>query len=167
MDDMSSAPTPHDTAIERTSERELRVTRIFNAPAHIVFAAWTTPALFMRWWAPRSTGMTLVACEIDARTGGGYRVAFGQDGVETMAFFGKYLEVVPDARLVWTNEEGEDGSVTTVTFEERDGTTLLVLHELYPSKAALDAAIAGMEGGMPEQFAQLDDLLATQVAEAG
>ena len=60
-----------------------------------------------------------------------------------------------------TNDESDDGAVTTVTFEENGGKTLLVMHELYPSKEALDGAIAGMEGGMPETFAQLDELLIT------
>ena len=160
------ATTTNGTRVERTSDRELVVTRTFNAPARIVFAAWTTPELFMRWWAPKSTGVPMLSCDMDVRTGGGYRVAFGQDASSAMEFFGKYLEVIPDARLVWTNEEGGEGAVTTVTFEEKDGKTLLVLRELYPSKAALDEAFIGMEGGMPEQFAQLDELLDALALEA-
>lgn len=160
------ATTINGTRVERTSDRELVVTRTFNAPPRIVFAAWTTPELFMRWWAPKSAGVPLLSCEMDVRTGGGYRVAFGHDAASAMAFFGKYLEVIPDARLVWTNEESGEGAVTTVTFEEKDGKTLLVLRELYPSKEALDEACAGMEGGMPEQFAQLDELLDALGAEA-
>jgi len=147
--------------VERRSERELVVTRSFDGPARLVFKAWTTPELLMRWWTPRSTGMKLLSCEADVRAGGSYRFAFGQDGAESMVFFGKYLEVVPPARLVWTNEESEDGAVSTLTLEERGGRTLLVLHELYPSKAALDLSFEGMEGGMPEQFEQLDELLLT------
>jgi uncharacterized protein YndB with AHSA1/START domain len=147
------------TTIERRSERDLVVTRTFNAPARIVFEAWTRPELFMRWWAPKSMGVPLLSCEMDVRTGGGYRVAFGQEGSEPMEFFGKYLEVIPNARLVWTNEESQDAAVTTMTFEDKGDKTLLVLHELYPSKEALDEACAGMEGGMPEQFEQLDELL--------
>jgi uncharacterized protein YndB with AHSA1/START domain len=158
--------TTNGTTVERTSDRELVVTRTFNAPARIVFAAWTTPELFMRWWAPKSTGVPMLACEMDVRTGGGYRVVFGHDASSAMEFFGKYLEVVPGARLVWTNEEGGEGAVTTVTFEEKDGKTLLVLRELYPTKAALDEAFIGMEGGTPEQFAQLDALLDTLGASA-
>ena len=114
------ATTTNGTRVERTSDRELVVTRTFNAPARIVFAAWTTPELFMRWWAPKSTGVPMLSCDMDVRTGGGYRVAFGQDASSAMEFFGKYLEVIPDARLVWTNEEGGEGAVTTVTFEEKD-----------------------------------------------
>lgn len=148
------------TTIERTSERELVVRRIFNGPAHIVFEAWTRPELMKQWWAPKSIGVPLLSCEMDVRTGGGYRLAFGHDASEAMAFVGKYLEVVPPSRLVWTNEEGEDGPVTTVTFEERNGRTHLTLHELYPSKEALDAGDGAAEG-MPEQFEQLDALLAT------
>ena len=160
------ATTTNGTRVERTSDCELVVTRSFNAPARIVFAAWTTPELFMRWWAPKSTGVPMLACDMDVRTGGGYRVAFGQDAASAMEFFGKYLEVVPGARLVWTNEEGGEGAVTTVTFDEKDGKTLLVLRELYPSKEALDEAFIGMEGGTPEQFAQLDELLETLGASA-
>jgi uncharacterized protein YndB with AHSA1/START domain len=155
------------TTIERKSERELVVTRTFNGPVHIVFEAWTKPALFMRWWAPKSMGVPILSCEMDVRTGGGYRVEFGHDPSEAWAFFGKYIEVIPNSRLVWTNEESEDAAVTTVTFEEKGDKTLLVLHELYPSKEALDDACAGMEGGMPEQFEQLDELLVTLGASAG
>ena len=158
---MESKPTPmkNPTTVERTSERELVVTRTFNGPAHIVFAAWTKPELFMRWWAPESMGVPLLSCEMDVRAGGGYRVAFGHDASSAMEFFGKYLEVIPNARLVWTNEESDDAAITTVTFEEKGGKTLLVLHELYPSKEAFDAN-SGAEGGLPEQFEQLDELLA-------
>ena len=156
------------TKVERKSERELVVTRTFDGPARIVFEAWTKPELFKQWWAPKSMGVPILSCEMDVRTGGGYRIAFGHDAANAMAFFGKYLEVIPNARLVWTNDEGgEGGSVTTLTFEEKDGKTLLVLHELYPSKEALDEAIAGMEGGMPEQFEQLDELLVTLGASVG
>ncbi|MDR6670077.1 SRPBCC family protein [Rhizobium sp. 1399] len=157
---MESKPTPmkNPTTVERTSERELVVVRTFNGPAHIVFAAWTKPELFMRWWAPKSMGVPMLSCDMDVRVGGGYRVAFGHDASSAMEFFGKYLEVIPNARLVWTNEESDDAAITTVTFEEKGGKTLLVLHELYPSKEAFDAN-SGAEGGMPEQFEQLDELL--------
>jgi uncharacterized protein YndB with AHSA1/START domain len=137
------------------------VTRSFDAPASILFEAWTRPELFMRWWAPKSMGVPLLSCEMDVRTGGGYRLEFGQDASSTWAFFGKYLEVIPGLRLVWTNEEDENGAVTTVTFEENGGKTLLTFHELYPSKEALDEALIGMGDIMPEQFGQLDALLAT------
>ena len=146
------------TTVERTSERELVYTRRFDGPARIVFEAWTTPGLFMRWWAPKSMGVPLLSCEMDVRTGGSYRLEFGRDASESWAFFGKYIEVIPNARLVWTNEEGEDGAVTTVTFEDEGDQTLLTLRELYPSKEALEALI-GMEGTMSEQFEQLDALL--------
>jgi len=160
-----SEPSPMNmprTTVERKSERELVVTRTFDGPARIVFEAWTRPELLERWWAPKSTGVSLLSCEADVRVGGTYRFVFGHDASKTMAFFGKYLEVTPHSRLVWTNEEGEGGvAVTTVTFEEKGGKTLLVLHELHPSKEALDAVIAGMEGGMSETFEQLDELLVT------
>jgi len=155
----------NSTSVERKSEREMVVTRTFNGPARIVFEAWTKPELLKLWWAPKSTGLVLLSCEADVRTGGRYRFELSH-GDTTMAFFGKYLEVVPHSRLVWTNEESDDGSVTTVTFEEKGGKTLLAIHELYPSKEALDAAI-GAAGAMPESFAQLDELLVTLGANAG
>jgi len=154
------------TTVERKSERELVVTRSFNGPARLVFEAWTTPELFMRWWVPKSSGASLLSCEMDIRTGGGYRLEFGHPSSDkTMAFFGKYIEVTPPSRLVWTNEESADGSVTTVTFAEKDGGTLVVLHELYPSKEALDEAMAsGSTTGWSEQFGQLDELLVTSLS---
>jgi uncharacterized protein YndB with AHSA1/START domain len=152
------------TTVERKSERELVVTRTFDAPARIVFEAWTKPDLFKRWWVPKSMGMSLLSCEMDVRVGGGYRLVFGQG----MEFFGSYIEVTPHSRLVWTNEEGGDGGpVTTVTFEEKDGKTLLVMRELYPSKEALDAAGTGAADVMGETFGQLDELLVTLGASGG
>ena len=169
MDEGNSAPVPmpNHTLVERTSDREMVVTRTFDAPARIVFEAWTRPDLFMLWWAPRSMGVPLLSCEMDVRTGGGYRLEFGQDAANAFAFFGKYVEVTPGERLVWTNDEGEEGAVTTVTFEEKAGKTLLTFHELYPSKEALDEALIGMEDAMPEQFEQLDALLVRLCAGVG
>ena len=152
------------TTVERKSERELVVTRTFNGPARLVFEAWTRPELFRQWWVPRSMGMSLRSCDMDVRVGGKYRLEFEPDGV---AFFGTYQEVTPHSRLAWTNEESDEGSVTTVTFEERGGKTLLVLHELYPSKEALDAAGTGAADAMSETFEQLDELLVTLGASAG
>ena len=150
------------TTVERKSDRELVISRIFNAPPRIVFEAWTKPELFRRWWAPKSTGMTIVSCEMDVRTGGGYRIKLAHPASEQpMTFFGRYIEVTPPSRIAWTNEESADGAVTTVTFEDKGDKTLLVFHELYPSKQALDNSLEGMEGGMPEQFEQLDELLVT------
>jgi uncharacterized protein YndB with AHSA1/START domain len=149
------------TTVERKSERELVVTRTFDSPARIVFDAWTQPELLKRWWVPKSTGVSLLSCEADVRVGGSYRFEFGQEGSKPMVFLGRYIEVTPHSRLVWTNDESSDGAVTTVTFEEKGGKTLLVMHELYPSKEALNRTIAGMEGEMPEMFGQLDELLAT------
>jgi uncharacterized protein YndB with AHSA1/START domain len=154
------------TTVERRSERELVTTRTFNAPARIVFEAWTKPELFKRWWVPKSMGMSLLYCEMDVRVGGKYRLVFAHEGSES-TFFGSYLEVTPHSRLVWTNEESDDGPVTTVTFEERGGRTLLVMRELYPSKEALDAAGTGAADAMGETFAQLDELLVTLGASVG
>ena len=153
------------TTVERRSERELVVTRVFNGPAHIVFEAWTRPELLQRWWAPKSFGISFVSCEADVRTGGTYRFVFSHPAAEQhVAFFGRYIDVTPQSRIVWTNEEGADGPISTVTFEEKDGKTLLVLRELYPSRQALDDAIAsGSTGtsGAGEQFELLDELLIT------
>lgn len=157
--------------VERTTDRAVVVTRTFNAPARIVFEAWTKPELLTRWWTPKSYGMSFVSCEIDLRTGGAYRFVFSHpDFEQPMAFFGRYLEVTPPSRLVWTNEEGgEDGQITTVTFEERGGQTLVVLHELYPSKEALDGAVASgaTSGFSDEMFDQLDELLLAPGASVG
>jgi uncharacterized protein YndB with AHSA1/START domain len=154
------------TTVERTSERELVVTRTVNASPRLVFEAWTRPELFKQWWVPKSFGVSLLSCELDVRVGGQYRLVFGH-GDSTMAFFGRYLEVIPPSRLVWTNEEsGDGGPVTTVTFEEKGGRTLVVLHELYPSKEALDAD-TGSKSGMGETFEQLDELLVTLGASVG
>ena len=151
------------TTVEPKSECEIVVTRTFDAPARIVFKAWTTPALFRQWWIPKSMPLALLSYEADIRTGGSYRLVFDVDGTKKMAFFGKYIEVTPHSKIVWTNDEsGEDGAVTTVTLEENGDKTLLVLHDLYRSKAARDAALAsGAYGGMNETFGQLDETLVT------
>ena len=154
--------TQSRTTVERKSERELVVTRTFNAPARLVFEAWTRPELFQRWWVPKSFGLSLLSCEMDVRTGGRYRLVFSHPASpEPMAFFGRYLEVDPPSRLVWTNEEADgDPVVSTATFDEANGRTRLVVHDLYPSKEALEAAIAsGSTAGWDEMLDQLDDLL--------
>jgi uncharacterized protein YndB with AHSA1/START domain len=156
----SSAAT-NRTVVERKSDRELVVTRTFNAPVHIVFEAWSKPELFKLWWVPKSAGMSMLSCEMDARTGGAYRLVFSHPSFDQpMTFFGSYREVTPHKRIVWTNEESDEGAVTTVTFEENAGKTLVTFHELYPTTAALEEALAGSAEGLPEQFAQLDELLA-------
>jgi uncharacterized protein YndB with AHSA1/START domain len=162
-------PTNNRTTAERKSERELVVTRTINGPARTVFEAFAKPELFKRWWVPKSFGLSLISCELDVRVGGRYRLVFSHGGSEPMTFHGRYIEVTPYSRLVWTNDEGDDGgAVTTVTFEDRAGKTLLVMHDLYPSKKALEAAIAsGSTGGMSETLDQLDEFVVTLVASAG
>ncbi len=153
-------PVKQRTTVERTSDREVVVTRTINGPARIVFEAFTRAELLRRWWVPQSMGMTLLSCQVDARVGGKYRLEFDVGGAEPAAFFGTYVEVKPNSRLAWTNEEGgEGGSVTTVSFEEKGGRTLVVLTERYPSKEALDAAGTGAADAMVETFDQLDELL--------
>ncbi len=155
-----SGPARHPTAVERASDCELLVRRTFDAPARLVFEAWSRPELFKRWWVPKSLGMTLLSCELDVRVGGRYRLVFAHDP-EPMAFFGTYLEVVPHSRLVWTNDEaGENAPVTTVTFEEQGGQTRLVMREVHASKESLDAAGTGSAEATVETFGQLDGLLA-------
>lgn len=149
----------NETKVERKSDLELVVTRLFDGPTHIVFEAWSKPELFQRWWVPRSMTIPLRACEMDVRTGGSYRLEFGHDAANAMAFFGQYTEVTPPSKIVWTNEEAGEITVTTVTFEDLGGKTLLTFSELYPSKEACDEAITGSAAGLPEQFGQLDDLL--------
>jgi len=163
----SQPGTKSRTTVERKSDRELVVTRTINGPARLVFEAWTKPELFKQWWVPKSMGMSLLSCELDVRVGGTYRLVFNIDASKTMAFFGTYLEVVPPSRIVWTNEEsGEGGAVSTVTFAEKGGETRVVLHELYPSKEALDASI-GSYDGMNETFDQLDELVVNLGASSG
>lgn len=161
-----TTPTKNLTTVERKSERELVVTRTVNGPARLVFEAWAKPELFQRWWVPKSFGLTLVSCEMDVRTGGQYRLVFRCGDSDPMAFFGRYIEVIPNARIVWTNDEaGDGGPVTSVSFEEKSGKTLVVMHELYPSKDALDAAMAsGEKSCVDETFDQLDAVLVTLAA---
>lgn len=154
------------TTAERTSARELVASRTINGPANLVFEAWANPELFQKWWVPKSAPIKLESCKMDVRKGGTYRLKFSM-GPQTMEFFGKYLEVTPHTRIVWTNEEsGEEGAVvTTVTFEEKNGATLVTVHDLYPSKEALDEAMAnGSTGALPEQLEQLEELIASQRA---
>jgi uncharacterized protein YndB with AHSA1/START domain len=163
----SEVTTPANrTTVERRSDRELVVTRSFDAPAHLVWDAWTRPDLLKRWWAPRSLGVTLFECESDVRVGGRYRYVFGRDPKERMAFSGTYREVVHPSRLVFTQlfeqmpAAGE--ALVTATFEEQGRKTRLVMLALYPSKEALDGAVAsGMERGMRETYEQLEQLVAT------
>ncbi|RYZ95354.1 MAG: ATPase [Proteobacteria bacterium] len=147
---------------ERISDRELVSSRIIHAPSARVFNHWSNPELFAKWWVPAGAPITLSVCEMDVRTGGSYRLSF-RAGDQNAEFFGRYLEVMPPARLVWTNEEfGEAGmTVTTVTFQEHREGTFVTVHDLYPSKEALDEAInAGSVGAMPLQLKQLGDAVA-------
>lgn len=156
------------TTVKRKSERELVVTRTINGPARLVFEAFSKPELLRQWWVPKSSGLSLLSCEADVRVGGRYRLVFGHGASKGMEFYGRYIEVIPHSRLVWTNEEGDDGgAVTTVTFEEIGDKTRLVMHDLYPSKEALDAAFVGMEGGMRESLDQLDELVVALAASSG
>ena len=158
----SAVGARNPTSVERKGDRELVVTRTFDAPPGIVYRAWSQAELFQRWWVPKSlSGASLVSCDMDVRTGGKYRLEFSFGGPDTMAFYGKYLEVVPNERIVWTNDEGEEGAITTVTFEDQGGKTLVNFHEIYPSREALEEALQGSAAGLPEQLDQLDELLSS------
>lgn len=157
-----AAGAQNRTSVERKGDRELVVTRTFNAPPSMVYRAWSQPELFQRWWVPKSApSVSLVSCQMDVRSGGRYRLEFGAGGSDTMAFYGKYLEVVPNERIVWTNDEGEEGAITTVTFKDEGGRTLLTFHEIYPSKEALEEALQSGAAALPEQLDQLDELLSS------
>lgn len=151
--------------VERTSERELVVTRTFDAPAKIVFDAWTKPELIVRWWAPRSFGMKLTTCEVDLRVGGKYRFVFEMTDGQSREFFGVYKEVEPLERLVSTDDEQKatdaDEAYTATTFSERDGKTTVVVRQVFASKEELEAMAAGMEQGTHETYRQLDEVLST------
>jgi uncharacterized protein YndB with AHSA1/START domain len=151
------------TSVERVSDCEVVITRLINAPPRVVWQAWTRADLFPQWWIPKSMPIPLKSCEMDVRVGGGYRLVFVHEGNE-MAFFGTYREVVPEQRLVWSNDEaGEAGQISTVTLEEQAGKTLVVMRERFPTKDALDAAMAsGSMDGMPETFDQLEEFVAAQ-----
>jgi uncharacterized protein YndB with AHSA1/START domain len=164
MSDEAELGSASRTALERVSDREIAVRRTFDAPARLVFEAWSRADLFARWWVPQSIGVPLRSCEMDVRTGGTYRLEFGKEGENIWAFFGRYLEVVAPERIVWTNEESEDGAISTVTFVEKNGKTLVTFSERYESKEALEASLGGLDGAA-EQFDQLDALLADLLAQ--
>jgi uncharacterized protein YndB with AHSA1/START domain len=158
-----AAGARNGTSVERREDRELVVARTFHAPPSTVYDAWSGPELFRRWWVPKSApGISLISCDMDVRTGGKYRLEFGAGGSDTMVFHGKYLEVVANERIVWTNDEGEEGAITTVTFEDQGGRTLLTFHEVYPSEEALEEAMQGSAVALPEQLEQLDELLSSR-----
>lgn len=167
MSDRQTTATTDGTAVDWGSERELVVTRYFAAPPRVVYRAWVQPDLFQRWWVPKSIGMKLLSCSMDVRVGGSYRLEFAHPAADKpFAFFGTYSDVVPDERIVWTNEESSDGAITTVTLATQGDGTLVTLHELYPTRAARDEAVQGAAGAMPEQFAQLEALLPALAAQA-
>jgi len=157
----------HDTSMELRDDRDVVIARTFNAPARLVYDAWTKPEFVRRWWAPRSHGVSLVVCDADIRVGGAYRYVMRKDGDGAdgdIGFSGRYVELTPHSRIVLTQifEPMADAGevVITVSFDEVDGQTHLVSQERYPSKEARDAAVgAGMEQGMRESMDQLEALV--------
>jgi uncharacterized protein YndB with AHSA1/START domain len=158
-----TADARNRTRVERRGDRELVLARTFHAPPSTVYDAWSQPGLFRCWWVPKSApGISLVSCDMDVRIGGKYRLEFGTGGPDTMSFHGKYLEVVANERIVWTNDEGDEGAITTVTFEDQGGHTLLTFHEVYPSEEAVEEALEGPAVALPEQLTQLDEMLSSR-----
>jgi uncharacterized protein YndB with AHSA1/START domain len=162
MKQTGSEDAKNPTSVERVSDCELVTTRSFDAPLSLVYEAWTQADLFKQWWVPPSFGLTLLSCEMDVRTGGRYRLEFGHPASDQpIAFFGTYIDVVPNALIIWTNEESGKGRITSVTFEARDGQTQVVMRDTFPNKEALDKEIEEMDGVAAIQFAELDALLVT------
>jgi uncharacterized protein YndB with AHSA1/START domain len=157
--------TPTAT-VSTPAEREIRIERVFDAPRDRVFAAYTDPALIPEWWGPRET--TTVVDEMDVRTGGRWRfIMRNADGTET-AFRGAYREITPPERIVQTFEwEPMAGhvSVETATFEDLGDRTKVTTISLFHTPEERDGMLAsGMEGGLNETYARLDELLARLAA---
>jgi uncharacterized protein YndB with AHSA1/START domain len=147
------------------TDREIVMTRVFDAPRHLVFDAFSKPELLKRWFGPR--GWSLVVCEVDLKVGGGFRfVLRGPDGKE-MGMRGVYREIVPPERSVHMESFDDypgESQVTSVFVEQRGQTTLTVT-VLYPSREVRDAVIkSGMEHGAAESYDRLAELLASPVA---
>jgi len=162
-DNQNSQNTNSRASAERQSDCDFVVKRVINAPPSAVFEAWTTAELFQQWWVPKSVGLDLLSCELDVHVGGTYCLTFRHPAFdEPLSFHGRYLEVIPSARLAWTNDEaGGAGQTTTVTFEAEGTGTRVVLRDVYPSMESLDEAInSGSACDMTETFDQLDALLA-------
>lgn len=159
---MNQESVKRTVVVERISDRAFAITRSFDAPATLMFEAWSQAELFRQWWTPKSFGMTIVSCEMDVRTGGSYRLEIGHPAMDQpMAFFGRYLEVVPGELMVWTNDENGEGAVTRVTFAEADGRTTVVYSNTFPTAQAMEDELAsGACDGMGETFAQLEAVLA-------
>lgn len=166
----------NQTSMELKGDREIVIARTFNGPPRIVFDAWTRPELVRRWWAPDSRRVVVTACDADLRAGGTYRYVLRLEKTgHQFAFSGRYTEVTPHSRLVYTElfepdaggaNPGDIPLIVTVTFTGRDGKTDLVSHSLCPSPEVRDAILAsGMEHGMRETMDQLDLLVASLQSE--
>jgi len=148
------------------TEREIVMTRVFDAPRRLVFDAFSKPELLKRWFGPR--GWSLAVCEVDLKVGGGFRfVLRGPDGRE-MGMRGVYREIVPPERSVhmesFDDYPGE--SQVTAVFVEENGKTTLTATVLYPSKEVRDIVIkSGMEHGAAESYDKLAELLASMGSE--
>jgi uncharacterized protein YndB with AHSA1/START domain len=153
------------TTLTTPSDREVAMTRVFDAPRELVFEAWTSPE-HVPHWLLGPEGWEMPVCEIDLRPGGSWRYVWRKaDGTE-MEMEGDFNEVAPPERIVNTERWGGDWpeTVNTVTFTEENGRTTVTITVLYPSQEARDAAIGtGMVDGASESFARLDERLRSLV----
>jgi uncharacterized protein YndB with AHSA1/START domain len=159
---MESVTSSGAAKVTLPTDEEILITREFDAPRHLVYRAWTTPELVMRWWSGHRGTMQIA--DIDLRVGGMWRYVMVANGGFEVAFHGEYREIVPDERIVTTEvfegmpEVGEP-ALNTVTFTEADGRTTLELLTTVSSKEMRDMIIAtGMEAGMQEQMDVLEEL---------
>lgn len=149
------------TTLTTPSEREIVITRTFDAPRELVFGVWTTPEHVRRWYG------TLSVCEIDLRPGGAWRYVISPPDGSEHPFTGVYREIDPPERLVYTEAYDVEGlrdhpALVTVTFEERDGRTTMTSVSLYESREYRDGHLSsGMESGMVEALNRLAELLVT------
>ena len=151
----------HELTVTMPSDREMVMTRVFDAPRDLVFEAHTSCEHMSNWWGPRK--YEVASCEIDFRPGGTWRVVHrGPDGNE-IAFFGEYREIVRPERIVWTfgfdGMPGKPGPETMV-FEEHDGKTTLTTTSVFNSAEDRDGVLeSGMEEGAVETYERLDEYL--------
>jgi uncharacterized protein YndB with AHSA1/START domain len=147
------------------TDEQILITREFDAPAHLVYRAWTTPELVRRWWHAKRGEMT--TCEIDLRVGGTWRYVMVADGQE-VGFHGEYREIVPNERIVSTEtyeglpegvSEEEGSTLNTATFTETDGRTTVAILVQAPNRTTRDAIIdSGMEAGLQDALDLLEEV---------
>jgi uncharacterized protein YndB with AHSA1/START domain len=153
-----------NVASEPVVDREVIITRTYDAPARLLFVAWSKPEHLMKWFGP--VGWPLTLCEVDFRMGGRFRFAMtGPSGRQDTPFGGEYLEIVPHRKIVFDNAfeaPGAEKMITTVTFDEKDGRTTLTHHTLFASVAMKNEYVGmGFVQGVGSGFDQLAAVVAT------